>query len=110
MDGLTNKDYLSILKYYNINIDEKMNENDIKHRAENILANKLCKCIKKVSKKNRNENRAIALCRKTVIQRKGLDIFNFSCKNKNRLISKKNTKIKLIKKQTNKTKKRRLFV
>ena len=109
MDNLTNEDYLSILKYYNVNIHEKMKENDIKHRAENILANKLCKCIKKVSKKNRNENGAIALCRKTVIQRKGLDIFNFACKNKNILISKKNTKIKLIKKKINKTKKRRLL-
>ena len=97
MASLTNKDYISILNYYNIPFNENTSNTDIKTKAEHILANKLCKCIKKVSNKNRNESRSIALCRKAVIQQKGFDIFKFTCKNKNRLLPKKNTKIKLLK-------------
>jgi hypothetical protein len=106
MENLTKNDYHSILKYYKINVDENMSNDDIKKRAENILASKLCKCIKKVDKNRTNESRAIALCRNTVIQRKGFDIFKFTCKNKARLIPKKNTKITLIKRKINKKNKR----
>jgi hypothetical protein len=93
--SLTKKDYMAILKYYKINTKNKMNYTDIKHKAEQLLASKLCKCIKNVTKKRNSENRAIAVCRKSVIQNKGLDIFKFTCKKKTSLIPKKNTKIKL---------------
>ncbi len=91
--ALTKKDYMTILKYYKVNT--KMNYTDMKHKAENLLASKLCKCIKNVTKKRKSENRAIAVCRKSVIQNKGLDIFKFTCKKKALLIPKKNTKLKL---------------
>ena len=42
---LSNKDYLDILKYYKIKTTN-LNNKQIKSRAENILANKLCRCIK----------------------------------------------------------------
>ena len=40
-------DYISILQYYNINYSDK-SFSEIKDLAENIIANKLCSCIKKV--------------------------------------------------------------
>ena len=43
---LTNKEYVSILKYYNINIPKS--KRLLKKRAEKIMAEKLCKCIKKI--------------------------------------------------------------
>jgi len=93
---LTKKDYMAILNYYKVNTKKnKMNYIDMKHKAEKLLASKLCKCIKNVTKKRKSENRAIALCRKSVIQNKGLDIFKFTCKKKSSLIPKKYTNIKL---------------
>ena len=97
MNYLTKKDYISILKYYNIQMNEDTPIEDIKHKAETILASKLCKCIKKIDNKPKNESRAIALCRNAVIQKKGFDIFKFTCKNKSKLIPKKNTKTRLVK-------------
>lgn len=99
MDILTKEDYNSILNYYKIPISENMSNKEIKSKAEDILATKLCKCIKKVDKKNKSEKRAIAICRDAVIQKKGFDIFRFSCKKKAKLIPKKNTKIALIKRK-----------
>ena len=43
---LSNKDYLDILQYYKIKTNN-LNNKQIKSRAENILAGKLCRCIKK---------------------------------------------------------------
>lgn len=108
MGTLTKNDYVSILNYYNIEINKDMSLVDIKNKAENILASKLCKCIKKIDKNSDSETRAIAICRDAVIQKKGLDIFSFTCKNKAKLIPKKNTKINLVKtksKTKSKTKK-----
>lgn len=105
MFSLSNDDYKSILSYYKIPINENMSNDALKIKAENILVNKLCKCIKKVDKKRKNESRAIAVCRNSVIQKKGFDIFKFTCKKRARLISKKNTKIKLIKRNSKTLKK-----
>jgi hypothetical protein len=104
MGTLTKNDYVSILNYYNIEMNKDMSSLEIKNKAESILASKLCKCIKKVDTKSGSESRAIAICRDAVIQKKGLDIFSFTCKNKAKLIPKKNTKINLIKTKS-KTKK-----
>ena len=96
---LTNSDYVSILKYYNINIDN-LNDNSIKKKAEYILANKMCRCIKSVQKKSNyklNEQNAIALCRKSVLKNKNINIFNFSCKKKAKLYPQKNGLSKTIK-------------
>lgn len=102
MDILSMDDYNSILNYYKIPISENMSNKEIKNKAEHILASKLCKCIKNVDKKNKSEKKAIAICRDAVIQQKGFDIFRFSCKNKAKIIPKKNTKISLIKRKINK--------
>ena len=38
---LTNKDYLDIIKFYKIDVSN-MKNSEIKKKAENLLANKLC--------------------------------------------------------------------
>ena len=103
---LTNKDYLSILNYYNKPIPKT--QILIKQEAEHIMATKLCKCIKNVDTNSGSESRAIAICRDAVIQKKGLDIFSFTCKNKAKLIPKKNTKINLIKTKSKTKKNKRI--
>jgi len=99
MEYLSKSDYQSILNFYKIPINDKMTNDTIKQKAEHILASKLCKCIKKVDKTRRkkNESRAIAICKDTVIKKKGLNIFRFTCKKKPRLFSKKNRKVRLTK-------------
>jgi hypothetical protein len=99
-NDLTKSDYVSILNYYNIPIKKNTSMKRIKKLSENILATKLCKCIKKVGKKTKTqERRSIAICKKSIFQNKNIDFFRFSCKKRNRLIPKKNTTIKLIKRK-----------
>ena len=78
MSELTNNDYKRILEFYNKPIPKSRRL--LKKQAEKILANKLCKCIKKVDKEN--EARAIGICTKTIINNKGLVRGKFTCKKK----------------------------
>jgi hypothetical protein len=73
------KDYRAILNFYGIN-NKSLNNENIKKKAEKILAEKLCKCIKKVNKND--EKKSIAICRSSVLHRKGIDMYKFSCKKK----------------------------
>jgi hypothetical protein len=75
---LTNKDYVSILKYYNINIPRS--KRLLKKQAEHIMAEKLCKCIKKIDPIN--EAKSIGICTKTIFNRKGYTRGQFQCKKK----------------------------
>lgn len=107
---LTKQDYLTILKFYNIDIDKNTKLNVIKETAETVLANKLCKCIKKVqdkmNKNDKDESRYIAICKRSVLNNKGIKATNFTCKNKAKFINKKGKKVILekYKKFTNKKK------
>lgn len=103
---LNKNDYLLLLKYYNVN-SNGLSLSDIKNTAENILANKLCRCIKKVDnyylKKNiiKKEKDIIGICKNSVITKKNLKINKFKCKNKPRLLkTKKKSKIFKTIKQT----------
>lgn len=100
MSGLAKNDYINILKYYDIDYTNK-NGKEIKNMAENILAEKLCKCIKKVNKNN--ESRAIALCKTSVLHKKGIKSFKFTCKKRRRFLSKKGSKLLLVKYNNKKT-------
>ena len=75
---LTNKDYVSILKYYNLDIPKSRRL--LKIQAEKIMAEKLCKCIKKLDPEN--EARSIGICTKTIFNRKGYTRGEFKCKQK----------------------------
>jgi hypothetical protein len=68
--GILNKsDYEKILNYYNIPFSTSDSSKQIKNKAEEILADKLCKCIKKVKEDtndpDKDEGRAIGICNDT---------------------------------------------
>jgi hypothetical protein len=75
---LTNKDYVSILKYYNLPIPKS--KRLLQKQAEQIMATKLCKCIKKIDPQN--EAKSIGICTKTIFNRKGYTRGQFQCKKK----------------------------
>jgi hypothetical protein len=112
---ITKSDYSKILNYYGLNVPK--NTTNLKKNAENILAEKLCSCIKKVQTPN-NEPIAIGICTKTVLNRKGLSRGKFKCKSKRKIeliktsrrininkISGKNSRRKYSKKNKNITRK-----
>ena len=74
---ITNNEYIKILEYYKIPIPgtKKL----IQKEAENILSEKLCKCIKNI---NIQEPRSIGICTKSIFNKKGLTRGKFQCKNK----------------------------
>jgi hypothetical protein len=84
MSTLKAKDYHSILTFYNVPLEGKTRKTR-RNLAEQLLATKLCRCIKKVARKSktRKENRAIPICRDAVIKRKGYRIRKFTCKKRN---------------------------
>ena len=88
--GITNKDYVSILKYYKITVPTS--KRLLKHKAEQIMADKLCKCIKKID--NINEAKSIGICTKTIFNRKGYTRGQFQCKNKQLVKFRKTNKCK----------------
>ena len=92
-NNLNQKDYIKILEFYNKTIPKS--KRLLEEEAENILSEKLCKCIKKVENnvKMNNEARAIGICTKTIFNRKGLTRGKFNCKGKNRVKFNKTKKI-----------------
>jgi hypothetical protein len=78
---LSKNDYKSILNYYKINSDNST-PLQIKNAAESILATKLCRCIKKVDPTLKNESTAIAICTNSILKKKHLKSFRFTCKKK----------------------------
>ena len=87
---LTNKDYVSILKYYKINVPKS--KRILKQQAEKILSEKLCKCIKKIDPIN--ELKSIGICTKTIFNRKGYTRGQFQCKKKQSVTFRKTTNYK----------------
>jgi len=90
MTELNINDYKEILEYYNKNIPKS--NRLIKKAAEQILSEKLCKCIKKIEPSN--EARAIGICTKSVINRKGLTRGKFNCRRKRNITIRKISKRK----------------
>jgi hypothetical protein len=85
---LTDTDYINILKFYKKTIPKS--KRLLKKNAEDIIALKLCSCIKKIEPMNpQSESRSIGICTSTVINAKGLKRGTFKCK--------KNSKIQLSK-------------
>ena len=86
--SLTKNDYIKILNYYKIPIPESYDK--LKHDAEKMLAEKLCRCIKSVGVKN--EQRSIAICSRSIFNKKGLTRGRFKCKNNKSVTFKKQKK------------------
>lgn len=113
MGILNQNDYIKILNYYDIPISLKDSSKTIKHKAESILADKLCKCIKKVKKDDEysgnnanddnttseSESKAIAICSNSIFEKKGLERGVFDCKKKPRLINLRGKKYALTKRK-----------
>jgi hypothetical protein len=97
--SLSPTDYLNIMKFYKINVSN-MGKKEIKMVAEDILANKLCKCIKKITPLLKKEQNAIAVCKKSVLHRKQIKSFGFRCKKRARFIPKNGTNKNLAKYKT----------
>ena len=110
---LNRSDYTEILQFYNIP-SAGLSTAEIKHQAEDILANKLCRCIKKLERtmkrplplqngvRTRAQTRAanvrrnpVAVCKDSVLRKKGLRIYTFKCKNKRTINPPKSTRRKL---------------
>lgn len=89
MIGRLNKqDSVTILKYYNIDYDKKDNVKSLRDSAEKVLSEKLCRCIGKIGGEEptpKEKQRAIALCKASVLTKKGLTDKGFSCKKRQTL-------------------------
>jgi hypothetical protein len=81
MTDLDVTDYKKILEYYGKPIPNSIRI--LKKTAEKLLSEKLCRCIKKVDKKN--EARAIGICTKTIFNKKGYTRGKFNCKGKSKV-------------------------
>ena len=81
---LTRKDYETILRHYNVPFKSSDKLKKVRASAEEILRNKLCRCIKKVktSKRRDSEKAAIPICKKSVLHRHNITDSGFSCKSK----------------------------
>ena len=92
--NLTRTDYYNILEYYNLDYNINDTLKQLKNRVEQIIANKLCRCIKKVKTKynDTDEKRVIAICNNSVIKKKNINIYRFSCKKNHKLLLKKTQK------------------
>ena len=73
---LTDNNYISILRYYNIIIPTSKKQ--LQLRAEQIMGEKLCRCIKKLEPIHKSKS--IGICTKTIFNNKGLTRGNFTCK------------------------------
>lgn len=94
---LDKSDYIKILHFYKIyNYDDKSLK-IIRKRVEDIISEKLCRCITKVDKKYNDKPKAIAICNNSVIKKKSINIYGFSCKKKPKLRNKKSTTQKIYK-------------
>ena len=90
MSTLSNDDYKKILEYYKKPIPKS--KKLLKIEAEQILATKLCRCIKKIEPTN--EARSIGICTKTVFNRRGLTRGKFKCRGKKYVTFRKSSSTK----------------
>ena len=88
---LLKEDYIDILNFYSINFSKDLPIKLLKKMTEKIIAEKLCRCIKKVPNEGFPESRAIGICNNSVVQKKNLGIYKFSCKKKKELKLKNNS-------------------
>jgi hypothetical protein len=89
-DKLTKKDYIEILNFYKIGIPRSSRL--LQKKAENIMAEKLCKCIKSVDV--RNEPKSIGICTRSVFNSKGYTRGKFKCRDKRKVSFRKTLKFR----------------
>jgi|TARA_B110000261_G_scaffold160486_1_gene200207 hypothetical protein len=102
---LSKDDYAKILEYYKLN-PKSYQKDKLQKKAEELLATKLCRCIKNVRKDSKNkftEQEAIAICRNSVIKKKRLRNFGFTCKKRAKFVPQKGSSKNLVKIKKSKT-------
>ena len=88
--NLSKKDYQKILSYYQLPIPGSTSI--LKNNAHTVLAEKLCRCIKKVDPTN--ETKSIGICSKNIFNRKGYTRGTFRCKGKATVSFRKSSRTK----------------
>ena len=89
---LTDADYKTIIQHYRENLPKTAKLR--KKRAERLIADKLCSCIKKITKSSKNKSRSIGICTYSVIKNRGMKFKKFSCTKKKLKKLQKTRKIK----------------
>ena len=89
MTHLTKADYITILTHYGKRIPKgktRATLKRIKGATNRLIASKLCRCVKKVSrsgKKYKSEKITIPICIASILKRRGLKLTGrFACKKK----------------------------
>ena len=96
--NLSTSDYKLILTHYGQKIPKKIPKKTIKRKAENLIVQKLCACVKKVSKtlknknKNKNKQRSIGICVTSILKNRGMKYYKFSCKKKRKITNLRKTR------------------
>ena len=94
--NLSTSDYKLILTHYGQKIPKKIPKKTIKRKAENLIVQKLCACVKKVSKtlknKNKNKQRSIGICVASILKNRGMKYSKFSCKKKRKITNLRKTR------------------
>ena len=85
MTKINARDYIKILQFYNKPIPTSRRL--VQKHAEKILAEKMCRCIKKLDPVN--EARSIGICSKSIFNNKGYTRGKFSCKKRQHVIFRK---------------------
>lgn len=78
---ITKKDYIKILNFYKLKIPES--NKSIKEKASNILAIKLCRCLRK--KDTKENNLSVGICSNSIFSKKGLERKKFTCRKKQKV-------------------------
>lgn len=104
---LTASNYNKILKHYKKRIPKTTRKK--REQTEDVMAKKMCSCIKKVKGYERNtrkkkplkENSKIAICTKSIFGNRGLKYNRITCKKRSRFVGNKKTGVRLSKTRRN---------
>jgi hypothetical protein len=82
---LSIEDHRKLLRHYGVRVPKSKSR--LRSVTRKLLAAKLCKCIKKVkaSMKSETEQPSIAICRRSIFQRKNLEFSRFTCRKRQSL-------------------------
>jgi len=106
MKELSQEDYKTIIHHYGFPLPKS--KRLIVKKGESLMAKKLCSCIKKVTKKfKNNKTPAIGICTYSVLKNRNLKIKSFTCKKKAKIVSLRKTKKVRFKKKKVKRKRRK---
>ena len=78
METMSDTDYKAVLRFYDIK-ETSLSPSQRKTKAEELLATKLCRCIKKVEARVSDRSQSFAVCSDSVLSKKGLTMSRVSC-------------------------------